>query len=246
LSIWRTKTCVLLLFSLAIANADQESNDLLTQVRAKYAALKTYSDTGVVTIESRGPGATGPALVESHTFTTFFRAPRQFFFDFRKDPKISKERYVVWANVTDFNSWWSTTKVHDTYPKGRGANAFAMASFPTKNSIMQLSPLLFPQGNLHGPIADLKVSGGDEIEVVNGHRCHKLVGEVGLAYGTGAVTNIRPTTVWVDAESLLVRKVLEDTPRNAGGIDRVTTTFDPQADPKVDDAVFAFMPPAAN
>ena len=93
------------------------------------------------------------------------------------------------------------------------------------------------------PIVDLKVLQADQFEPVNGHRCHKLVGEVGLAYGTGTVTNVRPTIIWIDADSLLVRKVVEDTPKGAGGTDRVTTIFEPQANPQIDDAHFKFAPP---
>jgi outer membrane lipoprotein-sorting protein len=219
------------------------AEDVLERSRAKYAALKTYSDTGTVTTEYLGPGDSGSPLVERHTFNTFYRAPRQFFFEFAMDPKVGEERVVVWSDGTDFNSWWSATKVHDTYPKGQGANAFALAAFPSKNSITQISPLLFAQAGLHGPLTDLKVLRSDQTENVNGHRCYKVVGEVGLSYGTGAVTNLRPTTVWIDAESLLVRKILEDTPKNASGTDRTTTEFEPKADPQIEDSHFKFTPP---
>jgi outer membrane lipoprotein-sorting protein len=214
--------------------------EILDQMRTKYASLKSYKDTGTVTTESAEPGGTSPSLVESHTFTTYYRAPRQFFFDFVKDPKVGDERFVIWADGADFNTWWSATKVHDTYPKGSGATAFAVAAFPTMNSVVQIPPLLFSQGGLHGSVVDLKVLRADETEVIGGHRWYKLIGEVGLAYSTGAVTNVRPTTVWIDAETLLVRKLLEDTPRGAGAIDRVTTTFQPEADPRIDDTQFKF------
>jgi hypothetical protein len=42
---------------------------------------------------------------------------------------------------------------------------------------------------------------------------------------------------------MLVRKVLEDTVKGTGGIDRVTTTFEPQADVQIDDVHFKFIPP---
>jgi outer membrane lipoprotein-sorting protein len=216
--------------------------DVLEQSRAKYAALKSYADTGTITTELTLPG-NSDAAVERHSFTTFYRAPRQYFFEFKKDPNVGDERFVIWANTAEFNTWWSSTQVHDTYPQGQGAQAFALAAFPTKNSSMQLSPMLFAQAGLHGPIVDLKVLQADQVEQVSGHRCHKLVGEVGLAYGTGTVTNVRPTTIWIDVDSLLVRKVLEDTPRGEGGTDRVTTTFDPQANPQIDDSHFKFIPP---
>ena len=235
--------CLLLSTSADRSHASSFVLDFLEQSRAKYAALKTYSDTGTVKTELVLPGNTDPATVETHTFTTFYRAPRQYFFEFKKDPNVADERFVIWADNADFNSWWSATKVHDTYPKGQGAEAFALGAFPTKNAVMQLAPMLFAQAELHGPIVDLKVLSSDQIEQINGHRCHKLVGEVALAYGTGTVTNIRPTTIWIDVENMLVRKVFEDTPKDTAGIDRVTTTFDPQADLQIDDARFKFSPP---
>lgn len=225
------------------SHASPFGEDVLDQSRAKYAALKTYSDTGSVTTEELLPGNSGPPVVEKHTFTTFYHAPRQFFFEFKKDANVGDERFVIWADSGDFNTWWSATKVHDTYPKGQGAEAFALGAFPTKNAALQLPPLLFSQAGLHGPIVDLKVLSSDQIEQINGHPCHKLVGEVGLAYGTGTVTNVRPTTIWIDAENMLVRKVLEDTPKGAAGIDRVTTAFEPQADAQIDDVHFKFTPP---
>lgn len=235
--------CLLLSSSVARRSlASSFAEDVLTQSRAKYAALKSYADTGTITTELTLPG-NSDATVERHSFTTFYRAPRQYFFEFKKDPNVGDETFVIWANTAEFNTWWSSTKVHETYPQGQGAEAFALAAFPTKNSSMQLAPMLFAQAGLHGPIVDLKVIQADQFEEVNGHRCYKLVGEVGLAYGTGTVTNVRPTTIWIDADSLMVRKVLEDTPKGESGTDRVTTTFDPQANPQIDDAHFKFTPP---
>lgn len=245
------KVVFLLLVSLegttmAISHAQKSSTspaDILAQSRSKYAALKSYSDTGTVTVEYKGPDDPAAPTADHHTFSTYYRSPRQFIFDFAKDPTVSDEHYVVWVDGGDFSSWWSATKVRDDYPKGQGGNAFALGTFPTKGSIMQISPLLFAEGGLHGPLTDFKALKADEFEDVNKHRCHKLVGEVGLAYGTGAVTGVTPTTIWIDAESLLVRKVFEDTPKNTPGVSRTTTTFEPVADPKIDDAKFKFTPP---
>jgi outer membrane lipoprotein-sorting protein len=253
--IYRSLSTLLLLASVPISQSFANVNrrpgpdtdpykGVLENARAKYASLKAYSDTGTITTEySSGPSDT--TQTEHYTFTTFYRAPRQFIFDFKKGPNVDDERLVVWADGGDFNTWWSATKVHEIYPKGQGDTAFALSSFPTKESVMKIPPLLFSGAGLHGAITDFKLIRSDPIETINGHRCYKLVGEVALAYGTGAVTESRPTTIWIDADSQLVRKVLEDTSKN-GAIDRVTTTFEPEADPKIDDAKFKFVSPASN
>jgi hypothetical protein len=79
------------------------AEDILERSRAKYASLKSYSDTGTVLTQYH-------STVEQHAFTTYYRAPRYFFFEFRKTPKESNERYVIWCpDGEDFQDWWSTT-----------------------------------------------------------------------------------------------------------------------------------------
>jgi hypothetical protein len=52
-------------------------------------------------------------------------------------------------------------------------------------------------------------------------------------------------TIWIDAETTLIRKVFEDTPEShaPGAYQRTTTTIDPQANPAIADDAFAFTPP---
>lgn len=229
--------------AVSTADAQPTAQQLLAQSRANYAALKSYADSGTVFTEYKG--VDGPLIAERHTFITHYRAPRQFLLDFKEDEQAGGDRFVIWSEGGDFNTWWLTTGVHERYPKGQGAYAFAQATLPTKGSSAQTPPVLFADAGLHGPLADLarpKLVGMEELA---GKRCHKLVGEVGLAYGTGTVTSSRPTTIWVDAKTLLVRKIVEDatTGSPAGSVDRITTTFEPLANPKLDDAQFRFAPP---
>jgi hypothetical protein len=48
-----------------------------------------------------------PANVHRHGFETYFRAPRQFYFEFDMDPRAGGERIVVWCDGGDFQSWLS-------------------------------------------------------------------------------------------------------------------------------------------
>ena len=79
-------------------------------------------------------------------FSTYYRAPRLFFFDFTKHKNA--DRFVVWSDEEAFHSWWQTTGVENTFPKGQGASAFVTAAMPTKNAITQTAPLLFSQAGL--------------------------------------------------------------------------------------------------
>jgi hypothetical protein len=68
---------------------------------------------------------------------------------------------------------------------------------------------------------------------------------VRTAYGTGAVAGARPALIWIDVETLLVRKIFEDTPSGTGGgiTTTITTTFEPRANPTLEDGAFRFTPP---
>jgi hypothetical protein len=220
-------------------DADFSPADVLARSRAKYAALKTYADTGSVVTEYRDAG---PALVETHSFRTAYAAPRRFVFDFRKG---NGERFAIWGDGEQFHSWWSATKVQETYPRGQGANAFALGSLPTAETALMIPPLLFAGAGLHGPAADFESSGPGSLEKVGKHECFKLPGRVGLAYGTGNVRGARRTTLWIDTQSLLVVRIFEDTPEGLGSntVSRATTTFEPQADPPLAPNALAFTAP---
>jgi outer membrane lipoprotein-sorting protein len=218
-----------------------QADEILARTRAAYAALSSYEDTGTVDLEFGPAGNVGR---ERHTFTTSYRAPRHFYFDFTKYQKF--DRYVVWSDEQSFHSWWQTTGVETAYPKGQGSTAIVIAASPTQNSIAQITPLLFPKAGLTGTLTefgDVTIAGQ---ESVDGRTCHKLTGIARSVYGTKHVVNVRKTTVWIDAESFLVRRIVEDPPEGApvGAGMRVTTTFHPKANPPLEDRRFVFTVPA--
>jgi outer membrane lipoprotein-sorting protein len=223
-------------------SSPSEADDVLARSRATYAALKSYSDSGRVDYEY-GPAAA--PLRERYTFTTLFRAPRHLLFDFTKGSPGG--RFVVWGDGEVFHSWWAATGVEDTYPRGKGATAFVISTQPTAGSSVVISPLLFPGAGLIGTLEELADTTVEGTEMIDGHTCHKLVGVARSRYGSGNETNVRRTIVWIDAETLLVRRVFEDAPRGtaSGIVARKTTTFEPKANPVLDEARFRFTPPAA-
>jgi outer membrane lipoprotein-sorting protein len=229
--------------SLAWAHAAQagaSAQDIVTRSQAAYAALHSYADTGTLDTEFGPPNG---ILREHHTFRTLFRAPRHFLFDFVKQDKA--DRFVVWADDEAFYTWWQATGVAETYPKGQGGGAFVAGGQPTVNSLMVLSPWLFPQGDLTGALTEFGDASLAGTEAVNGHACYKLAGVGKSVYRqSGHVVNVRKMTVWIDTQTLLVRRVFEDTAEGTGsGVNRITTTFDPQLNPAIEDARFAFTPP---
>lgn len=213
------------------------TDDVLARSRALYAALNSYADTGVVIHEF------GASSKEQNTFTTYFkRAPRGYYFDFRKG---SGDRFIIWGDPDAFHTWWKTTSVKTDFPNPNNISAFATAEPSAHVAAIKIAPLLYSKAQFQGAFTNFNDAVEDGMEDVGGHRCYRLVGNAFDIYGaTGRETNVRKMTVWIDAKSLLIRKVVE-VPKEQlpGQIDRLTTTFEPQANPKLDESQFKFTPP---
>jgi outer membrane lipoprotein-sorting protein len=224
-------------FARRAAAQDTPPPDALTPVRERYLALQTYADTGTVTSETQWEGA--PPLVEGGRFTTFYRAPRNFFFDFVEDEASGGDRFVIWCDGGDFQSWWKTTGVHEIYDGGRGALGFLLGQLPTMGASMVIPGLIFARAELGGAVAGLREARDEGQEVVDGRPLTVIAADILVA---GQVVRPRPTKLWVDPGTLLLHKVLEDTPPDAY-LDRRTTIIAPQADIDIPDDRFTFVPP---
>jgi len=244
-----TRAIITIAFAIAIglctsANHTRAADDILSRSIAAYAALKSYADTGAIVNEFAANAS------HRHTFTTYYRAPRQYYFEFVTDQRAGAGHTVMWCDGGDFHSWSSTLGLHETYPRGSNTvlSGFAAAGAPTLRTISLITALLFANSGLLSTVLEF----GDDytvegIEDVGGHRCHKLVGMARSMYAkTQRVTNVRRTIIWIDTESLLVRKVFEDTPEGSPltAINRTTVTLDPRANPTLEHARFTYTVPS--
>jgi hypothetical protein len=238
----RAVFAVLIALAACEALPAESAQSLLERMRGAYAALGSYSDTGTVTLEEQPIGST--MLREEYTFTTRFAVPRRFYFEFRKGASAGAERFVVWCPGEQFHSWWSATGVAEKYASGEGANAFAVATLPTAGAALLIPPLLFQKAGLEGPLVAMIEPRHAGSEKLGDRLTHKVTGAVRLNHWSD---NVRMTMIWIDAESLLIRKVFEDTPSGQGGaVQRVTTVFEPVRDVKLENAQFQFAPPPAS
>ncbi len=229
----------LLLLCAASAAVRAAPDDVLARSRATYAALSSYADTGTVDVEFGNAPASSR---ERHVFKTFYRVPRSLFFDFTK--ANNADRFVVWSDDEAFRTWWKATGATATYPKGKGLSAFTTGSVPTVGALTALAPWLFPNAGITGTLAELAEVTDAGTENIGGRPCHKFTGIARSVYGaTGHVTNARRTTIWIDAETLLVRRIVEDASEGKI-VNRRTYTFEPKVNPKFDDSQFSFAPPA--
>ncbi len=222
----------------AAANA-QNAGEILNRTRATYGAMRSYADTGVVVYEY------GTASQDRHAFTTSFnRAPRHFLLDFRKQ---GGDRYVIWGDPEAFHTWWKTTGAQYDYPNPNNAGAISGSGRNTFGAGMKIPTLLYsktPLGGDFNNFADVALEGTEEI---GGHRCYRLSGKASDVYAaSGREVNVRRFTVWIDAESFLIRKSREEPKVTLPGQrSRVTTTFEPQANPALDDRRFQFVASSA-
>lgn len=218
-----------------------DANDVIDRSREVFSTLKSYADAGTLVSEAQVGG--GPAIIERHTFRTFFRAPRHFYFEFNEDPKAGGDRYVLWGDDEAFHTWWSATGVEEAFQKGKGALAFNLSATPTIGSIQLIAPWLFSQAGLEGPLTNLQDAALTGIEDVDGRRCHKVVGQARMPYAKA--DRLRATTVWVDARTSLICRVFQDNLPGApkGSHQVLRATLEPRANPPIEDRQFLFKPP---
>ena len=211
------------------------ADDILQKSRAIYAGLKSYSDTGVVTVEY------GADSVDKNAFVTrFSRAPRRFFLEYRAQ---SGGRYVVWGDPDAFHTWWKTTGDQYDYPNPDNLPAINGSGRNTGNAALKIPTLLYAKAPLLSDFANLSDVVDDGREPVGGHACYRLRGLARDVYtATGREANIRTMTLWIDSESLLIRKVLEEWKARPGTRSRVITSYEPQANVPIDEALFKFVP----
>lgn len=231
---------LLLLWTPVAGATEPTADELLTSVRATYAKLTAYEDSGTIETQDLSIGST--MIVERHTFTTRFAPPRRFYFEFKKTPEPDGERFVIWNTGTAFNSWWSATQVAETYAPGEGANAFGISELPTLGTALLIPPLFFQGSGLQGPLTKFEAPARKASEKLNGRMHYVLTANVRLNHWNEST---RPTTIWLDAETLLISKIIEDTPTGMGGgvVQRTTTTFVPKANGKIAETQFKFSPP---
>jgi len=228
-----------------------DAEDVLAKTRAAYAALASYADSGTVLKETAG-------FTDRSTFRTrFSRAPRHLLIDYLAVASEYKagntlplgQRMVLWMEHEDLETWDTRSQTHDTYPAdgGQQVNALKLGEYYTSGISVLVPSLFFTKAGLASPIHATEEAEADGFETVNGRKCYRILGVERWRYPSGRVTGVRPITVWVDAETYLIHKVLQDTPRGMprGSVDRRTTTLKHQANPKLGPEQFRFEVPAS-
>lgn len=225
------------------------AEDVLARTYAAYTGLDSYADSGTVVDESKG-------YRDRFAFRTLqTRAPRNFLLDFRyagsdydNGFKIDGgERTVIWMQAGHLQTWNSKTLEHQTYPEdgGRQVDALNGASNSTRGISVLVPSLIYTKANMASVVKATEDAVAAGTETLGGRRCYKITGIERWRYPSGRVTGVRPITLWIDAETHLIRKVLEDTPKGSprGSISRRIVTFEPRANPPLEASHFSFKVP---
>jgi hypothetical protein len=239
--------------SLAGAQATPSLPPELARSIAYYATLASYADTGTVTVD------TG-AVVEKARFTTYFRrASRDLFFDFQSLSSVT----VKTGHTIDMRAYhvvlWMFEGAMQTYQTptpqplqqvgsdaGAQVRALSGTSVPTRGAAILIPSLLYSQARLPSSVLQIESATMTGVDPINGRPCHKISGTAAAYYPSGRRTGIRPVIVWIDTETQLLRRVVEDTPEGYGdgkATLRITFDFQPQANPAIEDSKFQFKVP---
>jgi len=223
--------------------------DVLARMKAAYLALNSYADTGTVVQDNGG-------FAEHAQFKTFYtKAPRNLFIEYRHLGSVYKSgfripgtyRLVFWMQNGELEKW-DQTGLHESYPSDGGGqvNALKSTSYGSNGITILIPSLVYTKANLATPIQAMEEPTAAGYEAIGARRHLKVMGVERWRYPSGQITGVRPISIWIDAETYLIRKIVEDTGKGAaiGTVDRRTITFEPQVNPKLDPSVFNFKIPA--
>lgn len=226
--------------------------ELLARSAAIYAGLQSYADAGTVAYEY-------PGVIDRFRFKTFFRREsHDLYFDYqgissyttavRFTNDLTGIRLVIWMANGDLQKFVQETRTVDRYPREGGNQPSALngSGYSTKGTSTLILSMLYTKARLLSTMQEIEEIHLDGEEEVGGRKCHRLVGVAASQYATGRRINARPVTLWLDAETLLIRKLFEGTPQGSplDSYRRLTITLDPQANPKLDDSKFQFTVPS--
>jgi hypothetical protein len=238
-----------------VAHAQTKPNlpDVLKKTFAYYSTLASYSDTGTMVEDGGGTG-------REARFTTYFRrASRDLYFDFQplfsRSGTVkfdeSKSRTVLWMFKNQMEKYQQPPGAHEVVNPDNGGQVKALGSttYETRGTSIMIASLLYSQAGLPSTLSQIQEAEVAGIEDINKRRCQKITGVAWALYPSGQRTNIRPVTVWIDVETQLIRRIFEDTPKGygsgTGAVLRYTFTFEPRANPVIEDARFPFKVPTA-
>jgi outer membrane lipoprotein-sorting protein len=176
------------------------AEDLLQDVVNQYASMTSYSDSGAVHMK-----IAGSEDLYSQTFTTMFKRPAFFRFEFSRPHPYEKLRHVVKRYVVGFDgkAAYFVTKRHDAPPTREERSnlelAVAGATGVSSGSVHTIARLLLPEVYGLSLLDSTDVRFNSE-RAVDGVACYSVTAQHPKIGGA--------REIWIEKDSLLLRKVI--------------------------------------
>ncbi len=209
--------------------ANEAARKFLAEVARTYASCRSYRDEGIVeTVYVKEGGDQTRRL----SFSTRFVRPDRFRFEYgHHDSDQYAPACIIWQKRDRVRDWQVSLK-----PQAVGELSFAIAGATgvSSGSAHTIPCLLIPNVCLTLGLSELDDIALAGEETLDGTVCVKLKGNK---------SNLTRITLWVERESRLVRKIVEES-QFAAFRTRETTTYRPRINTAIPDADLAFDPPA--
>ena len=146
------------------------------------------------------------------------------------------QRYVVWADGQKIRSWWTVTPEVETFDSIE--SSLAGPTGISHGAAVNIPGLLMTELRWGAGLRMIRAIALKEDAQIDGARCNVL--EV------RGPTDERPTTLWIDAESYLIRRIVEEREIEEHKL-HVKTTHDlkPQVGMEIASDQFKFDPATA-
>lgn len=215
------------------AGADESKTDALTaqellnRMARVYADCKTYRDTGVV--KTVFHDKLGKRTTEK-PFKTAFVRPERFRFKYTEELLGRKDRYIVWRDGKEVQTWWDIRP--GVEKKASLGLALAGATGVSGSSAHTVPALLMPKEVGGRRLTDITEAKRIEDAKLDEAECFRVEGKLVNS----------PMTIWIDKKTFLVRRI-DSTSKFDDFSTETTTTYDPIIDEEVPDEALEFDPP---
>ncbi len=208
-----------------------DAGDILRQTAKTYRISKSYVDNG--TVRTVYKNASREWTGET-SFKTAYVAPYDFRFEstMRDMPGV-EANFIAWRDRDGVKTWYNLNPdigdnitIQDALDTGAGISRDTSGMIPG---------LIFPGTKLGGDIVRLTSAVRLEDAQVDGFDCFQVQGFRWPNTG-------RPTTVWIDKESFLIRQVYEEQ-EIKGDLSKATWSYKPAINVPVDEELLLYGKP---
>ena len=177
-----------------------DARDILGKTALTYRGSKSYIDTG--TVRTVYTTQAGERIGETR-FKTAYVAPYDFRFESKMDDFGTVEvSYIAWMDQNGVDTWFSSDPERESSITSI-QSALDEAAGISRDSSGMIPGLIFPGTKLGGDIVRLTDAVRLEDAQIEGFDCFQVQGFRWPNTG-------QPTTVWIDKESFLIRRVYEE------------------------------------